>query len=107
MEQFEEVLKNVYDMSITSVDETHLYARNDKIFALIMAPFDDNESWQVRFSTVAAFDRWCNSSGFWEYFRTSYDAINYLKNHKLDVYEELLDYLSSEYEDLKDAYRNS
>lgn len=107
MEQFEDILKNVYDMSITSVDKTHLYARNDKIFALIMAPFDDNESWQVRFSTVAAFDRWSNSGGFWEYFRTSYDAVNYLKNNKLEVYEELLDYLSSEYDDLKNAYRNS
>lgn len=107
MEQFEDILKNVYDMSITSVDKTYLYARNDNIFALIMAPFDDNESWQVRFSTVAAFDRWSNSSGFWEYFRTSYDAVNYLKNNKLEVYEELLDYLSSEYDDLKDAYNNS
>lgn len=103
-------LKNVlveqYGLNITDEYDKYgtyqIYAENKLITTFISSPFDKILKWQVRFSTVAAFDRWSNSSGVWEEFDTEAEAIDYLKEMRFDIYENLLKYLSNEYRDLWD-----
>lgn len=100
------VLTEQYGMEVTEendrLEEYQVYAENKLIKTFITSPFDEIPKWQVRFSTVAAFDRWSNSCGVRESFDTEAEAINYLKEMKFEIYEDLLKYLSNEYRELWD-----
>nr|DAW45745.1 MAG TPA: hypothetical protein [Caudoviricetes sp.] len=93
-----------YGLNITSEYDDHktyqIEAENKLIVAFISSPFDKILKWQVRFSTVAAFDRWSNSSAVWKEFDTEANVINYLKKEMFEIYVELLKYLSDEYKEL-------
>lgn len=79
----------------------HLFATDETVRALVTIPHEGNEhKWLVRFSTAAAFDRWANSTVFEMKFDTETDAVKYLTKNQMTIYRCLLDYLSSEYEDL-------
>lgn len=96
------VLVEQYGMKITEENNYQVYAENKLIRVFITDPFDRIQKYQVRFSTIAAFDRWSNSCGLWESFDTEAEAINYLKEMKFEIYEDLLKYLSNEYGELFD-----
>ena len=100
------VLTEQYGMEVTEEndrpEEYQVYAENRLIKTFITSPFDEIPKWQVRFSTVAAFDRWGNSCGVWEKFDTEIEVINYLKEMMFEIYEDLLKYLSNEYRELFD-----
>ena len=67
---------------------------------LIVSPHNGtNNKWLLRVSTVSAFDRWTNSTAIEEFFENEIEVCNYLYEHQLDIYKELLEYLSLEYED--------
>ena len=98
------VLVKQYGLNITSEYDDHetyqIEAENKLIITFISSPFDKILKWQVRFSTVAAFDRWSSSSAVWKEFDTEADVINYLKEEMFEIYIKLLKYLSDEYREL-------
>lgn len=56
-----------------------------------------------RASTISAFDRWANSTAVEEFFETDIELCNYLSEHKLDIYMQLIEYLSREYDELEET----
>lgn len=78
----------------------HLEVRTDTIiFLIVEANTCASENWLLRISTTSAFDRWANSTVIEEFFNTDVELCNYLTDHQLDIYKELLRYLSSEYDE--------
>lgn len=79
-----------------------LEARNARVYFMIVSPHKGNKHrWMLRVSTVSAFDRWANSTAIEEFFETDIELCDYLSEHKLDIYRQLLDYLSNEYDELE------
>lgn len=58
----------------------------------------------LRVSTRSAFDRWANSTAIEEFFDSDIELCNYLHEHHLDIYKDLVEYLSSEYDDVAEVY---
>lgn len=82
-----------------------LDARTDIVHYLIVEPHSGtNNRWMLRITTRAAFDRWANSTGFEEFFTTETELSNFLQTEQLNIYKELLRYLSKEYEELEEAF---
>lgn len=52
-------------------------------------------------TTISAFDRWANSTAIEKFFETDIELCNFLYEHQLDIYKELLEYLSEEYDELE------
>lgn len=101
MENVKRWFKNDYENYDITESEGRLDARTDTVYFLIVSPHSGNDNkWMLRVSTIAAFDRWSNSTAVEEFFETEIELCNYLYDHQLDIYKGLLKYLSSEYEDL-------
>lgn len=79
----------------------HLEATTDIAHYMIVEPHSgtDNE-WMLRVTTRSAFDRWANSTAIEEFFNSSIELCNYLYEHQLAIYKELLKYLSLEYDEV-------
>ena len=56
-------------------------------------------------STIAAFDRWANSLAVEKFFITEGEVVDYLFNNELDIYKDLIKYLSEEYADMESLYK--
>ena len=85
--------------------EGHLEANTKSIKFLFVEPHEGNKNkWLFRASTIAAFDRWANSSAIELFFDSEKELCDYLYNHRLEIYEELLSYLSIEYFELEKDY---
>lgn len=68
---------------------------------LIVAPHSGTDGrWMLRTTTIAAFDRWANSTAIQEFFDNEIELCNYLYKHQLDIYKNLLEYLSEEYDEV-------
>jgi hypothetical protein len=81
--------------------EGHLEAKTETVIYMIVAPHNGNDyRWMLRVSTRSAFDGWANSIAVEEFFKTEIEVCNYLDEHQLDIYKELLAYLSEEYNEL-------
>ena len=99
MKQIKDLLKQKYELRIEATKE-NIYAVNDTVICLVVAPHSGtNNRWMVRFSTVAAFDRWANSCAIEEFFDTKETVIQYLMEKQIDIYKQLLIYLSLEYDE--------
>lgn len=82
-----------------------LDARTDVVHYLIVEPHNGtNNKWMLRVTTEAAFDRWANSTGIEKFFTTEIELCEFLQAAQLDIYKELLRYLSKEYEELEEAF---
>lgn len=80
-----------------------LNARTDIVHYLIVEPHSGtNNRWMLRITTGAAFDRWANSTGIEKFFTTEIELCEFLQVAQLDIYKELLRYLSKEYEELEE-----
>lgn len=80
-----------------------LNARTDIVHYLIVEPHSGtNNRWMLRITTGAAFDRWANSTGIEKFFTTETELSIFLQTEQLDIYKELLRYLSKEYEELEE-----
>lgn len=100
MTQIKNVLINEYGFTIDDEHE-NLYARNKLMLAVVVPPHEGTDfKWMLRFSTVAAFDRWANSRAIEEFFESKEGVEKYLRENKIHIYTELLEYLSREYEEL-------
>lgn len=81
----------------------NLEAKTNMVRYLIVSPHSGTDNrWMLRVTTVSAFDRWANSAGVREFFETEIELCLYLDTHQLDIYKELLEYLSLEYDTLYD-----
>lgn len=79
----------------------HLEATTNTVHYMIVSPHSGTDNrWMLRVTTVSAFDRWANSTAVQEFFDTDIELCNYLYEHKLEIYENLLEYLSKEYDEL-------
>ena len=90
------------DYNISEYEE-HLEARTESVIFMAVSPHEGNSyRWMLRVSTLSAFDRWANSTAIEEFFDTDIELCNYLSEHKLDIYMRLVEYLSSEYDELEE-----
>lgn len=106
MERIKEILKNKFDLEIEEPNE-NIYASNDIINCLIVKPHSGTKNrWMVRFSTKSAFDRWANSCPIEEFFDTVHDVNEYLIKNQINIYKQLLEYLSDEYDELDELFDN-
>lgn len=82
--------------------EDHFEGRTDTARYLVVEPHEGNgNKWLLRISTIAAFDRWVNSRAIEKFFDTETELCEYLKGHQLEIYQELVEYLSTEYDELE------
>lgn len=86
-------------------DDGHLKAKTDTIKYLIVEPHEGNGNrWLLRISTIVAFDRWANSRAIEKFFDTETELCEYLTDHQLEIYRDLIRYLSDEYDELERTY---
>lgn len=86
-------------------DDGRLEAKTDTIKYLIVKPHEGNGNrWLLRISTIAAFDRWANSRAIEKFFDTETELCEYLTDHQLEIYRDLIRYLSDEYDELERVY---
>ena len=79
----------------------HLEARTKTVLYLIVKPHSGTDNrWMLRVTTISAFDRWANSRAIEIVFATDVELCNYLYDHQLDIYKNLLEYLSKEYDEV-------
>lgn len=101
MKRIAELLKQEYCLNVDISDDTHIYADNDFIKCVVVSPHEGTHyKWFIRFSTVAAFDRWNNSSAVQGYFGTEEKLIKHLKENQIGIYMQLIKYLSHQYDDV-------
>lgn len=102
METIKRCLEQEFGLRVEDNIES-LHATDNIILALVVSPHDGNKhKWLIRFSTVAAFDRWANSCAIEIEFETEEGAVVYLNKNKMWVYKKLLKYLSREYRELEE-----
>lgn len=78
----------------------NLEAKTNIVRYLVVSPHGGtNNRWMLRVTTMSAFDRWANSTVVEEFFETEIELCLYLYDHQLDIYKNLLEYLSLEYEE--------
>lgn len=88
-----------------AVTDGSVYAQNEHIIALVVAPHEGNNyHYLVRFSTKAGFDRWANSRAIEKEFDTVMEIVQYLKENKLEIYKKLFEYLSRKYEYIQEEF---
>lgn len=98
------VLKMIINYEIDEY-EGHLEARTDTVIFMVVEPHSGTRNrWLLRVSTRTAFDRWANSTAIEEFFDSDIELCNYLYDHQLDIYKDLVEYLSREYDEATEEY---
>ena len=101
MENIKRWFENDYENYDFEEYEGHLEARTKTTLFMIVEPHSGTDNkWMLRVTTISAFDRWANSTAIEEFFDTDIELCNYLYEHQLDIYKELLEYLSAEYDEV-------
>ena len=101
MENIKRWFENDYENYDFEEYEGHLEARTKTVLFMIVAPHSGTDNrWMLRATTISAFDRWANSTAVEEFFDTDIELCNYLYDHQLDIYKELLEYISLEYDEI-------
>jgi hypothetical protein len=101
MKNIKRWFENDYENYHIDEYDGHLEAITNIAHYLIVEPQNGtNNKWMMRVTTRSAFDRWANSTAIEMFFDTSIELCNYLYAHQLDIYKNLLKYLSSEYDDV-------
>lgn len=105
MENIKRWFENDYDNYEFIEFDGYLEAKTDTVLYLIVSPHSGTDNkWMLRVSTISAFDRWANSIAIEKFFETDIELHNYLREHQLDIYKDLIKYLSGEYEELHESY---
>ena len=108
MENVRRWFENDYDNYEFIEFDGYLEAKTDTVLYLIVSPHSGTDNkWMLRVSTISAFDRWANSTAIEKFFETDIEPCNYLDEHKLDIYKDLIKYLSGEYEELYAEYEEA
>lgn len=100
MENIKRWFENDYENYEIEEYEGHLEVTTKTVLYLIVEPHSGTDNnWMLRVTTRSAFDRWANSTVIEEFFKTDIELCNYLYEHQLDIYKQLLEYLSLEYDE--------
>ena len=100
MEQVKRWFEADYEKYDIHEYDGNLEAKTGTVRYLIVSPHSGtNDKWMLRVTTISAFDRWANSTAIEEFFDTEVELCLYLYDHQLDIYKNLLEYLSLEYEE--------
>ena len=103
MENIKRWFENDYENYDVTEYDGHLEARTKTVLYLIVEPHSGTDNrWLLRVTTISAFDRWANSRVIEEFFDSEIELCNYLYEHQLDIYKNLLEYLSEEYDEIAD-----
>lgn len=100
MENIRQWFENDYENYDIAEYDGNLEAKTNIVRYLIVSPHSGTDNrWMLRVTTMSAFDRWANSTVVEEFFETEIELCLYLYDHQLDIYKNLLEYLSLEYEE--------
>ena len=100
MENIKKWFENDYENYDIVEYDMHLEATTSLVHYMIVEPHSGTDNrWLLRVTTRSAFDRWANSTAIEEFFENSIELCNYLYEHQLDIYKQLLEYLSLEYDE--------
>ena len=100
MENIRRWFENDYENYDIAEYDGNLEAKTNIVRYLIVSPHSGTDNrWMLRVTTMSAFDRWANSTVVEEFFETEIELCLYLYDHQLDIYKNLLEYLSLEYEE--------
>lgn len=103
MENIKRWFENDYEKYDIHEYDGNLEAKTNIVRYLIVSPHSGTDNrWMLRVTTTSAFDRWANSTAIEVFFETEIELCNYLYDHQLDIYKNLLEYLSLEYEEATD-----
>ena len=103
MESVKQWFENDYENYDVTEYDGHLEARTKTVLYLIVEPHSGTDNrWMLRVTSISAFDRWANASVIGECVDTDIELCNYLYDHQLDIYKNLLEYLSEEYDEITD-----
>lgn len=105
MENVRRWFENDYEQYKLWEYDGHLEAVTNIAHFMIVSPHSGTENrWMLRVTTVSAFDRWANSTAIEEFFDSSIELCLYLYDHQLEIYKDLLGYISREYDELKEEF---
>lgn len=80
----------------------HLEVRTETALFMIVEPHNGtNNRWMLRVAAISSFDRWANSTAVEEFFNTDIELCNYLYEHQLNIYKDLLRRLSEDYDEIE------
>ena len=103
MKNIRQWFENDYENYDIVEHDGSLEAKTKLVHYLIVSPHSGTDNrWMLRVTTMSAFDRWANSTAIEVFFETEIELCNYLYDHQLDIYKNLLEYLSLEYEEATD-----
>ena len=101
MENIKRWFENDYENYDIAEYDGNLEAKTNIVRYLVVSPHSGTDNrWMLRITTMSAFDRWANSTVVEEFFETEIELCLYLYDHQLDIYKNLLEYLSLEYEEV-------
>lgn len=110
MTDIRKMLKTEYNLVFGTgeCEKDRVCGMNKTMLILVVdGAYRNDGKWLVRISTLAGFDRWANSCAIEETFKSKEEVIQYFKEHKLEIYEELLSYLANEYDEVHyEAFEN-
>ena len=104
MKNIESYLTNLGFTVDTCEKDRYLVYNDIMKFAIIMPSQNSNDKYILKGSTISAFDRWANSEPIRKVFSSLDELLDFLINHKEEIYYSLLKYLSKEYDDLKSIF---
>ena len=100
MKYVKQWFENDYENYDIAEYDGNLEAKTNIVRYLVVSPHSGTDNrWMLRVTTMSAFDRWANSTVVEEFFETEIELCLYLYDHQLDIYKNLLEYLSLEYEE--------
>ena len=100
MENIRRWFENDYENYEIAEYDGNLEAKTNIVRYLIVSPHSGTDNrWMLRVTTMSAFDRWANSTAVEDFFETEIELCLYLHDHQLDIYKNLLEYLSLEHEE--------
>lgn len=100
MENVRRWFENDYENYDIAEYDGNLEAKTNIVRYLVVSPHSGTDNrWMLRVTTMSAFDRWANSTVVEEFFETEIELCLYLYDHQLDIYKNLLEYLSLECEE--------
>lgn len=101
MENIKRWFENNYENYKIIKYEGQLEVITNTVKYLIVSPHSGTDNrWMLRVATISAFDRWSNSTAVEMFFETDIELCLYLQDHQLDIYKNLLEYISLEYEEI-------
>lgn len=97
------ILRKEYGVTTVSVNNERMHAESDSMVFLVVAPHDDMKNWLLRIAPRSTFDRWANSTVIERCLDNVECIVNWLRNEKMFVFVKVLNSLSREVEEMRDA----